>query len=270
MKKLNLSGFILFVFILLLLWTVTPVTATSSQPQAVQYTPTPDADGRYLYIVQENDSCLSIALRFLNGDTNTLRELNNLDEECSLQIGQEILLGIYEAPTVTPGPSPTPTPVTPTPTPYAGNGEICIFLFNDVNGDGMAEDAEPPIEGGAISITNNKGTVSLTGTTLGIFDPLCFQEIPEGEYRVSVAPPEGYNPTTIKDYSLKLMAGDQAILDFGAQISSLALMPEDTSTDNSSATSTTGSQRSPMLGILGGLLILGGIGLGVYFRWLKR
>jgi hypothetical protein len=244
--------------------------ATSSQPQAVQYTPTPDADGRYLYIVQDGDSCLSIALRYLNGDTNKLRELNSLDEECALQIGQELLLGIFEAPTVTPGPSPTPTPITPTPTAYAGNGEICIFLFNDVNGDGMAEENEPPIEGGAISITNGKGTVSLTGTTLGVFDPLCFQEIPEDEYNVSVAPPEGYNPTTVKDYSLKLMAGDQAILDFGAQISSLALFPDDTAAENGESSSAAGSQRSPMLGILGGLLIVGGIGLGVYFRWLKR
>ena len=84
MKKLSLSGLTLFVFILLLLWSVTPVLATPSQPQAVQFTPTPDADGRYLYIVQDGDSCLSIALRYLNGDTNKLSEMNNLDEACSL------------------------------------------------------------------------------------------------------------------------------------------------------------------------------------------
>ena len=141
------------------------------------------------------------------------------------QIGQELLLGIYEGATATPGPSPTPTPIIPTPTLYAGNGEICIFLFNDVNGDGMAEENEPPIEGGAISITNAKGTISLTGTTLGIFDPLCFEEIPEDEYNVSVASPEGYNPTTIKNYTLKLMAGDQAILDFGGSDQFIVIDP---------------------------------------------
>ena len=270
MKKFSLSGLTLSVFILLLLWSVTPVLATPNQPQAVQFTPTPDADGRYLYIVQSGDSCLSIALRYLNGDTNKLSEMNNLDEECSLQIGQKLLLGIYETPEVTPGPSPTPTPVTPTPTSYAGNGEICIFLFNDVNGNSMAEDNEPPIEGGAISISNKDGTVSLTGTTPGIFEPLCFEEIPEDEYNISVGPPEGYNPTTIMNYPLKLMAGDQSILDFGAQISSMALMPDETSGNNNETSSPADTQRSPILGILGGALILFGIGLGIYFRWLKR
>jgi len=247
------------------LWISMPVSA-SNQPQQIA-SPTPDENGRVMYVVQANDTCLSIALRFLNGDTNLLRQLNSLDEECVIQPGQELLLGIYEAATATPGPSPTPTIMVPTPTAYPGNGEICVRLFMDVNGNGMADTGELPIEGGAISITDRENIISLTGTTVLDADPTttdlepkCFSDLPEGEYNVSVGVPEGYNPTTSLNYPLKLKAGDQSLLDFGAQISSAAVI---TQTQPS-------NQKSPVLGILGGGLVLVGIGLGIYLRWLKR
>jgi len=115
-----------------------------------------------------------------------------------------------------------------------------------------------PIGGGEISITNRTGSISLTGTTTRDNQPLCFEEIPEDEYNISVAPPEGYNPTTAMNYPLKLFAGDLSTIDFGAQLSSQA-QPVPVSEGG----------KSPWLAIIGGILILGGIGLGIYFRSLK-
>lgn len=240
--------------------------ASASPPAQVYYqTPTAGADGRIIYIVKGGDTCLSISL--LTGvDINELRRINNLDEECALREGQQLLLGIYQTPTPMPGPTPTETPAIPTPTPFPGTGTICVYLFDDVNGNALAEGTEPPIAGGAISVTDKTGTVSLTGTTSDQFDPetdepprVCFDNLPEGDYTVSIAVPQGYNPTTQTNYPLKLRAGDISVLDFGAQLSSQGLPQEPQET-----------RRSPLLAILGGLMVLGGAGLGIYFSLLRR
>lgn len=228
-----------------------PVNA-NPQPQVLYQTPTANAEGRILYTVKANDSCLSISLT-TGVDINKLKSLNGLDDQCTLIEGKQILLGIFQTPTITPGPTPTATLVLPTPTPFNGNGSICIFLFNDLNGNALAETGETQIAGGAISLTDKVGKVSQTAGTNNSDQPVCFKDIPEGEYNISVAPPEGYNATTSMNYALTVKAGDQSILDFGAQLSSQAVAP-----------SASEGGKSPILGILGGLLLLGGIGLVVY------
>ncbi|NPV78338.1 MAG: LysM peptidoglycan-binding domain-containing protein [Anaerolineae bacterium] len=241
------------------------VPAMASPPSQVYYqTPTAGADGRIVYIVKAGDSCLSIAL--LTGmDVNELRRINNLDEECFLAEGQKLLLGVLQEPEATPGPSPTPTTPLPSPTPFNGNGRICILLFEDVNGNALAEENEVAIPDGVVGVSDRSGKVSLTGKTTSQLDenglpvPVCFDELPENEYNVSVALPEGYNPTTALNYNLKLNAGDLSTIDFGAQLNSEA---------QPAAPGEGG--RSPLLGLLGGLLVLGGIGLGVYFALLRR
>jgi hypothetical protein len=70
-----------------------------------------------------------------------------------------------------------------------------------------------------------------------------------------VAVPDGYNPTTVLNYTLILDPGTETYLDFGAQVGSAA--------DNDLG-SAGGSSRSLLLGVAGGLLLLGGVGLGVY------
>jgi hypothetical protein len=232
------------------------------QAQSTVFTPTAQPDGRILYYVKENDTCIGIALLYLNGDTNKLVQLNNLDENCTIYPGLELMLGTYETPVPTEGPSPTPTEIIPTATPYNGNGAICVNLFNDINGNATPDDGELPIAGGAISIADREGLVSLNGITSGTVDePTCFENIPEGEYNVSVGPPEGYNSTTSMNYPLTLIAGDSSLLIFGAQISSAGVVAEQTPEGQQS--------RSPLMAILGGVMILGGIGLGVYFVFLK-
>jgi len=269
-KKALFIPFILL-FCLSLLWAAAPVTA-ERLPQQIA-SPTPDADGNIIYIVQPNDTCLSIALRFLNGDVNRLIELNNLGAECVILEGQQLLLGISEVPTATEGPPPAATSDAPTPTPTPGSGVICVMLFDDINGNGRKDPEEFPMPGGAISITDREGLTSLTGltvidsdlTTADELEPICFENLPEGDYNISVGPPEGYNPTTVMNYPLTLKAGDRSILDFGAQTSSAgALVAEQ------EGPAIAGGQRSPLLGIIGGIMILFGIGLGIYLRVLRR
>lgn len=223
-------------------------------------TPTPDPDGNIFYIIKSNDSCMSISLT-MGIDLPTLRQLNNLDEECTLIAGTRLLLGRYETPTPTPGPSPTPTPITPTPTPYLGYGQVCIYLFEDVNGDGIVAETEYGITGGAVSITKRNGSDSFTGLTAAGNDLLCFDEVPEGEYNISVAPPTDYNPTTNMNYGLTVKAGDNTQINFGAQMNS-QLEEAEINVDT--------TPKSPILAMAGGALILGGLIVFFIFGVLKR
>ncbi len=247
----------LFALLAALSWTTIPVGA-----QAYYQTPTAGADGRVIYKVKAGDNCLNISL--LTGvDIDTLRMYNNLNQDCALTEGQELLLGIVESATATPQVTAPAGPVEPTPTPLKGNGAICVWLFNDVNGNARADDGELAIPGGGLSITDTLGKISLTGTSTDQAEALCFEDIPEGDYNISVAPPEGYNPTTTMNYPLTLKAGDRSTLDFGAQVSSQAQPAEAETTSN-------GGGRSPLLAILGVVFVLAGIGLGFFMFRLRR
>jgi hypothetical protein len=219
------------------------------------YTPTPLPDGRIIYTVKQGDSLLSISL--ISGvPVDELRKLNNLAGD-TIYVGQQLLLGLAGPPqvTFTPGPSPTPTAFLPTPTVPPGTASLCVLLFKDQNGDSVRQESEPTIPDGAISISNRTGSVSLTGKTVSGSDPLCFDKIPVGEYNVTVAIPEGYNPTTALNLAVQLNAEDQTYINFGAQLNSSnqAVQP---------APAETGS-RSPILGIIGGLLLAAGVGLAL-------
>jgi hypothetical protein len=233
-----------------------PTTASVPLPQAVIATPTPQADGRIVYIVKENDTCISIAL-LMGISEQELRDLNNLvAEDCSFIFpGQELLVGIQEE--ATPVPTAAVT-AAPTPTPFKGNGSICIYLFNDENGNALAEETELALAGGAVSVTDRLNTVNLTGTTEDTGEAICFSEIPEGDYNISVAIPEGYNPTTVMNYALTIGAGEVSTIDFGAQPGS-GLRPAFSE-----------ERPSPILLVLGIFFIGAGIGLWFYMRKLTK
>ncbi|MEX1071561.1 MAG: LysM peptidoglycan-binding domain-containing protein [Anaerolineales bacterium] len=262
---LTLTG--LFVLLALSWSLVTPALASAPALQAtLQPTPTPGADGRILYTVLAGDSPLLIAEKF-GLDYQQLRILNNWGENEVLVEGQVILLGLGSQGTATAVVGPTSdlvatiTPETP------GTGAICVLLFNDVNGDALRQDTELGIADGAASISERTGLASRTGVTVSILDvdgvpePTCFTDLPVGEYTVSAAAPEGYNPTTTQSSTIQLHPGDQTTLNFGAQASSSSglggLSPEE-------------GGRSPLMGLLGIVLILGGAGLGAYTWQMAR
>jgi hypothetical protein len=81
----------------------------------------------------------------------------------------------------------------------------------------------------------------------------CFNDLPEGEYTITIAVPEGYNPTTNNTEEVLLNAGDTTYLNFGAQINS----------ENEVIPVTEGG-KSPLLGIVGGLFLIAGIGVAIF------
>jgi len=251
---------LLLVFFLLLGFSLSAQASPAAQlPQYA--TPTPGPDGRIIYIVKEGDNCTSIILK--NGITEQqLRALNSkLDAKCFVLAGQELLLGLG-GPTVftpTPGPSPTPLPASPTPTPFTGTTEVCVLLFEDLNGDALRQESEVVIPGGAVNLTNTFGSYSQTRDTVAGIDPVCFSDVPEGEYNVSAAIPDGYNPTMELSYTLLVKAGDRAFVDFGAQSKAMTV----TNPGNQGG-------GSPALGILGVALLLAGAGLGWYAVRLRK
>jgi murein DD-endopeptidase MepM/ murein hydrolase activator NlpD len=258
--------FILFVLSTLILFGLW-LPANAAPPAQVQYaTPTPGADGRIIYIIQPGDTCTRVTL--LNGiSEQTLRQLNSkLDENCTLIAGQELLIGLAQTSggTPTPGPSPTPLPPTASPTPFTGTTEICVLLFEDQNGDAFRQETEPAVAGGAVSVTEINGKYSAAQDTVINPDPeayqgICFTDVPEGSYNITVGIPDNYNPTTELTYKLDVHAGDRAEVDFGAQSKAIVVDP---SAEQPKAT----RGRSPVLGILGFLLLAGGGALG-YYAW---
>ena len=255
----------------------------ASSFQAGQFqTPTAGPDGRIIYIIQEGDTCSRIELLF-GVSINELRTLNpNLNDDCTVIPGEELMVGMggpAVAPTSTPnGILSTPTEILATPTPFKGTTEICVILFNDINGDAIRQEGELGLDSGAISVTNNSGGYSQTRDSLNEIDintdepayicfgekPPEFDEVPEseklpaGKYTVSAAIPDGYNPTSNLSYSLEVFAGERAFVGFGAQ--SKASTPEEV--QEKEAEEDGGS--SILLGLLGAILLLGGGGLAWY------
>ncbi|KUK69391.1 MAG: hypothetical protein XD89_0789, partial [Anaerolineae bacterium 49_20] len=149
--------------------------------------------------------------------------------------------------------------ITPTPTPQPGYAKICVVLFHDIDGTGTRTTGEDYLYGGVVSINDRLGKVSLTGTTVAgnpdEIEPLCFDNIPEGSYNITVAIPDGFNPTTVTSYPLEVKAGDQATIDFGAQRATAPIQQEDA-----------GGMRSPILGIVGVVILIAGLVLA-FLTW---
>src|SRR5688572_24087469 len=197
MKRISLLTASILSFLLMV--SVVLTAQASGQTQSTQFsTPTPGPDGRIIYTVQEGDSCIRISL-FTGVPIDQLRALNRLDENCTLTVGQPLLIGVGGpggGGTPTAGAAPTATAAAPTPTSIPGSIDICVLLYDDQNGDSLHQETEPAIEGGAVSITGTSGQYSQTATTIAGIDPVCFTKVPLGTYNISVAAPAGYNPTT--------------------------------------------------------------------------
>ncbi|HEX5838083.1 MAG TPA: LysM domain-containing protein [Anaerolineales bacterium] len=260
--KTRLSFVILFIVIVLPVLGISLPVAAAPLAQGF-ITATPGPDGRILYTVVADDTCSLVALKHGIG-VPQLRQFNTrLDENCTLTIGQQLVVGLAVQDAPTAGPAPTLLPPTATATPVSGTTEVCVLLFDDVNGDALRQETEFGIDGGAVSLTNLNGSYSEQQPTTSAVDPdllepvrTCFLDVPGGQYNISVAVPDNYNPTMLLSYNLTVKAGDRASVDFGAQ--------SKTVTAGDTENIEEGGGRSSVLGIFGLLLLLGGVGLGYY------
>lgn len=256
-KKI-LPPVLILVTVVLLAAQAMPAFAETGHPQAVLPTPTAQPDGRIIYVAQPGDSWWIISVKTGVPETQ-LYLLNNTKPDDPLMEGQKILLGVVTpTPPVPTGQAVTPTPLNTTPQ-AAGMGVICVLLYDDINGDSVRQPEELQLPNGAISLANSIGTINQTSNTTTSADPVCFEDVPEGAYNLSVAVPDGYNPTTVTNAPLTLIPGDQTTMNFGAQLSSLAR-----------PAATGGGGRNPIIGIVGIVLLLGGAGMGIYLWRAKR
>ena len=137
-------------------------------------------------------------------------------------------------------------------------GKVCIILFHDVDGNGMRTDGENFLYGGEVSINDRTGTVSRVSTTVAgdpdTTKPMCFEQLPPGEYNISIAVPDGFNNTTATNHAITVVSGETITIDFGAQEAT----PEDMNMQGEARA------LSPLLFILGGVILLSGLGLLFY------
>jgi LysM repeat protein len=258
MKKTQRFFFASLMLSILGVMLLLPTLAQPVQAAEAIYTATPESNGNIYYIVKANDTCESIAL--LNGITiDQLRTLNQLNVgDCdNLTIGKKLLIAVVPTAVITAGPSATPTSSIPTAIPPKGTGTICVYLFNDINGNAIAETDETSLAGGQVSIASTDGSYNNTAPTTGDDIATCFKDINEGQYTISVAIPQGYNATSSQNYSITLKSGDTSTIDFGAQVSS-------------SNEKTSGTGGSIWLAILGGLILIVGVGIGVYAYFVSQ
>jgi hypothetical protein len=254
--------------VMMFTWLAPASAAPQFQPTPFP-TPTPGADGRILYTVQYGDTLWRIAA--VSGvPLEELRQLNNMGPDEVLIEGQVILLGLggpAEAPPEAPGATqPAEAAAIPGPTLIMDAGEICVLLFADMNGDALRQEAEMGILGGEVSVTERLGTYSDKKPTRA-GDPAadaltCFENAPSGTYNVTMAIPEGWNETTVLTKTIELAPGDISYLNFGAQLSGVSAAQETGGNEDGG--------RSPLLGILGIFLLLGGAGLGIYALYINQ
>jgi hypothetical protein len=243
-----------------------PVQAGAPQQQII--TSTPEPNGNRYHVVAPGENCSVIESAYYGSPDPAHRllfQLNaDLDKDCAITAGQQLLMGVgvSSAASATPEAArSTPTPIV-TATPFTGTTEICVLLFDDLNGDALRQELEPVVLGGAISVAETSGKYSETREPVLNPDPeayagICFTDVPEGQYNIGAAIPDNYNPTMNLTYTMEVQAGDRAFVDFGAQ-----------SREPSSAQGGTGEAEgtttSPLMGIAGGFLLLAGLGLAWY------
>lgn len=259
---LLIAGMVLFGVGLILM---PGIVNASVLDQAVYQTPTPNEVGQIIYTVQEGDTCTRIFL--LTGvSIEQIVALNDLSEDCEIFPSQQLILGqvdpvadIPEDPQVDPDDDPDSEPPVEEPE-LEGEGEICVVLYEDLDGNQMRSQNELFLAGGVVSVNNRVGTYSETKETIGgnpaLVDPVCFENVPEGEYNISMGIPEGYNATTSVNYALTVSAGDTIVIDFGAQPGAQM---------NNNAVGVVGGGRSPLLLAIGLFLLAGGAVLAFFF-----
>jgi LysM repeat protein len=104
--------------------------------------------------------------------------------------------------------------VLPASDPASQTGQVCALLFNDLNQNRIQESGEDTLAGGSLILVQGSNAVA-EYTTDGT-EPYCFTELGAGDYVASLAPPQGYGLTTPDQLRLRVSAGSDVNVAFGA------------------------------------------------------
>lgn len=180
-------------------------------------------------------------------------------------------------PTFTPAAPVDPTTAPPAPVEVADAGDtaadvtaVCVNMFDDVNMNRVQEAGENPLQGGTITLLQN-GTSVESFVTDGSPTNLCFDNIEAGEYTATASPPAGYGLTTPDQLRVRVVAGTQLNVNFGAAQDASAAQPppadtgdglvEETTQDDTQSSSD--SEMMENLGMLvfglAGVVFVGGL-----------
>ncbi|NWG76423.1 MAG: hypothetical protein HXY24_17780, partial [Rubrivivax sp.] len=114
---------------------------------------------------------------------------------------------------------PTPTPAAVAEQPQASTtARLCVFAFDDVDGDGLRSPGEGPVANVQFAIANAQGVQSASYTTDGNVEAHCFTDLPPGSYTVAVQPAEGTVPTSDRRWGVALTNGGAPVnINFGSR-----------------------------------------------------
>lgn len=220
--------------------------------QPLDPTPTPNADGVIIVIVQVGDTLWSVAAH-AGLTLEELLELNDLTRDSFIQPGQELIIGYAEgsappsgtvmatlevtsvvtaaaSPTITvtstPAPSATPQPTPETVIGPATGGSICLKAFDDTNQNGLHDVGEPVRPAVAFTITN-ADTQSVTSNyiTDANTDTYCVDDLVAGSYLITRSKTDNEKMTTPDNWAVAIVDGTTMTLAFGSYLDTSSPTP---------------------------------------------
>lgn len=168
-----------------------------------------------------------------------LLELNNLDPDAYLQIGQRLLVipdaaapddddesideGEREdedAPPMIAADEEPGAPVVEASAPMTNpadlSPQLCFTIFADENSNGMREPDEPRLADGEIILFDAEAIEQLHYTTDGQSEPYCVRDLGRRLYRLEASPPAGYGLSDANSLLLDMRVGGKIQLEFSA------------------------------------------------------
>jgi len=95
-----------------------------------------------------------------------------------------------------------------------GQGQICVFKFNDINGNGVQDSGEPPLFGWKFDIKDILGNLIGTVTTMKDL-PSCLTVPAPGTYTITEQVQSNWTPTTTNPQTVTVQPGQTVNVWFG-------------------------------------------------------
>jgi len=98
-----------------------------------------------------------------------------------------------------------------------GKAEICVFKFNDLNGNGKQDTNEPPLPGWSFTVSPAPLPPATSPVTTGPQGGICFGVVAPGTYTITEQVQSGWMPTTPTTQTVTVTPGQLVNLTFGNQ-----------------------------------------------------